>query len=240
MSKSFKMRHLLHPFTALVSGPSFAGKTSLVVDILNNSRDIINVNFEKIIWCYAEKNSIKSVLNNLNSEQRGKIEFVQGVPEEIPNTNSPILVVLDDLMTESASSKRVADLFTRQAHHLGISCFVLVQNLFNKGKWTRDISLNAKYIIHFKSPRDSQQFGYLARQIYPENSSDLVRVYKEICNQSHGYIFFDLCQDTHNLLRFKTNILDKNYTVIYCPLDSDKSLEHEEIKGEPAYIIRVV
>lgn len=233
------MKQLHHPFTAMVSGPSFAGKTSLVVEIINNARQIINVDFSKIIWCYSEKNAVTSVLRYFTNEQKQKIQFIKGVPDEFENDdNVPQLVVLDDLMSEAGTAKRVAEVFTRGSHHRNMSIILITQNVFHKGQWARDISLNAKYIIHFKSPRDSLQFGHLARQIYPENSSDLLRVYKDICKQSHGYIFLDLTQDVHNLLRFRTNIFDKDYTTVYCSPESDTTLEYETIKGQQAYVIR--
>lgn len=223
----------------MVSGPSFAGKTSLVVEIINNARDITNVDFKKIIWCYSEKSSVTSVLRSITNDQKEKIQFVKGVPDEFENEeNVPQLIILDDLMNEASTAKRVAELFTRGSHHKCLSVILITQNVFFRGPFTRDISLNAKYIIHFKSPRDSLQFSHLARQIYAENSRDLVRVYKEICKQPHGYIFLDLTQDVHHLLRFRTNILDKKYTTVYCDPDSDKNIEYETLTEQQAYVIR--
>lgn len=232
------MKQLHHPFTAMVSGPSFAGKTTFVIELINNSKDLIDVDFRKIIWCYSEQNAIADVVRKLAHEHKQKIRFVKGVPDEFHNENNvPQLVILDDLMNETASAKRVAEVFTRGSHHRNISVILITQNIFFRGPFTRDISLNAKYIAHFKSPRDSLQFSHLARQIYAENSADLVRVYNEICNKSHGYIFFDLTQTGHNLLRFRTDIFNKDYTTIYCNPNAEENIQHETIAGEQACVI---
>jgi len=46
----------------------------------------------------------------------------------------------------------------------------LFQDIFPKSLHTRVISLNTKYIVAFKNPRDKLQFQCLARQIYPEKN----------------------------------------------------------------------
>lgn len=190
---------LHHPMTMLIAGPSYSGKSTLVAGIINAGSEIIDVNFKKIIWCYAERNSVSSILPQINNEHKDKIQFVKGVPDEFGNPdNEPQLIVLDDLMCESNSASAVSELFTRGSHHRNFSVILITQNIFQKSKHSRDISLNAKYIVHFKSPRDILQFSYLARQIYPENSKDLCRLFKEITRTSHSYIFIDLTQDVHH------------------------------------------
>lgn len=222
------------PFTCLVSGPTLSGKTSIVIDIINKSRELIDATFQQIIWCYAEKNSIDTILARLNEEQKRKITFQHGIPDEFENKfNQPVLVVLDDLMTESAAARKVSELFTRGSHHRNLSIFLITQNLFNQEKYYRSISLNSKYIIHFKSPRDSMQFNSLARQI---GNPALVPVYKELCKKSHGYIFLDLSQEVNHLLRYRSNVLD-NYCTVFCDLDSDPDIKNETIGQYQTYII---
>jgi len=63
------------------------------------------------------------------------------------------LVVIDDLMNET--NRSVTDPFTKGSHHINISVIYIVQNLINKGKEHRTISLDSHYIVVFESPRDS-------------------------------------------------------------------------------------
>ena len=101
----------------------------------------------------------------------------EGVPEDFGSANGePSLVILDDLLTD-VYSKQVCKLFTRGSHHRNLSVILITQNLFHKGRFCRDISLNAHYIVAFKNVRDKKQFMYLASQVYPEDSVGLYNAY---------------------------------------------------------------
>ena len=56
---------------------------------------------------------------------------------------------------------------SERLHHVGISVIYLAQNLFRRGKYSCDLSLNMDYIVLFKNVRDSSQIGHLARQMFP-------------------------------------------------------------------------
>ena len=68
------------------------------------------------------------------------------------------------------------------------------------------ISLNSKYIVVFKNPRDKTKIVHLARQVYPENISSSHKTYLEACKNPHSYLFLDLTQSINDLLRFRTKI----------------------------------
>ena len=61
-----------------------------------------------------------------------------------------------DVMTQSGGDKRIADLFTKGSHHQNLSVIYVVQNIFQQGRETRNISLHAHYIVLSKSPWDKQ------------------------------------------------------------------------------------
>lgn len=228
---------LEHPFTMIIAGPSGCGKSTFVCNLLQNI-DIIDTKPDKIIWCSAEVNAIPRGLSSLN------IKFLDFIPDKIENTkNESILIILDDFMTEldSNAGLRICELFTKGSHHRNISVVLTTQNIFHRGRYSRDISLNAKYIVIFKNPRDKTQFNHLARQIYPENFKALQKVYKEITSIGHGYLFIDLSQGTNDALRFRTNIFTRKYSICYCDksqLQKSTSFENETIKEQQAYVIR--
>ena len=229
--------HFTHPFSLILAGPSGAGKSSFATALIENLDICVQPRILKIIWCYAE---ISSIPKRLKSRLNVPIQFHEGVPEKFENPlNIPTLIVLDDLMLES-DNKRVCELFTRGSHHRSLSVVLLTQNFFVKGNRCRDISLNAKYIVIFKNPRDKAQFQYLARQIYPENPRELVRVYNEQTARPFTYILFDLTQDTHPLLRYRTNIFDKDGCVVFCekPTISSENVQIETFDGIPTYALR--
>jgi len=54
----------------------------------------------------------------------------------------------------------------RGCHHRNISLILITQILSLQGRYCRDISLNAHYLVAFKNVRE-KQYMYLAHQVYP-------------------------------------------------------------------------
>jgi hypothetical protein len=161
--------------------------------------------FQSIVWCYG------AIIPNLSVKN---VKFHRGIPDmntfDIPPNS---LLILDDLMSETDSN--VANLFTKYAHHKNLTVIFIVQNLFPKGKHARDISLNAQYIVVFKNPRDKLQIQYLARQIMPRHSKDIVEIFDQVTSKPHTYLLFDLTQSTHDALRIRTNIFPDETMHVY-------------------------
>ena len=118
-------------------------------------------------------------------------------------------------MTEVINDPEILNLFTVGTHHTNTSVFFLTQNIFSKGKFSRDLSLNTNYIINFKNPRDQLQFQVLARQIYGNKSKFLLESFRDATKNPYGYIFLDLKQETDYKNRVQTGILPYQKRVIY-------------------------
>lgn len=222
-------KQFIHPFSMILSGPSGCGKTTFLRKLCENREWLIDGEIKKILLCYSEINAVPHIKDK-------HIELFQGVPEYIENSkNERMLVILDDLMNDSDNVK-ISELFTKGSHHRNISIVLITQNIFHRGSHSRDISLNTKYFIIFKNPRDQQQFQFFARQIYPENPKDLVRIYKEVTSISHSYLLIDLTQGINDNLRVRTDIFNKFYCTVFCKVKNNE-LEAEEFEGEQAYAI---
>jgi len=150
-----------------------------------------------VIWCYSKKTA------------RGR----------------PCLVIFHDLLND-VYSKQMCDLFTNGSHHRNISVILITQNLLHQGRYCTDISLNAKYLVLLNNVRDKNQFMFLARQVYAENSASLYKYYLDATQRPHGYLILDLSQDTDDRLRFRTDIFPAEQTNVYSPI-SDESSEIE-------------
>jgi hypothetical protein len=161
------------------------------------------------------------------------------IPQTFENISDNTLIILDDLMTD-AYTKNICELFTKGSHHNNLSVILVTQNVFHQAKYCRDISLNCKYLVVFKNPRDKSQILSLARQIYPENAMEIMRVYNEVTSEPHGYMFFDLTQSTNDLVRFRTDIFHKQFFTCYCPsacLENPRfCAKNEAIEGKQTYI----
>lgn len=130
------------------------GKSHFVQEMLINRRKIFDVDFDRVVWCYSISSSVPDI--------QGIDEFHQGIPSSFQNdANEKVFYIIDDLM-DDLNSEKISNLFTKYSHHLGISVCVITQNLYQKGSHFRTVSLNAKYIVIFKQPRDKSQFSFLA------------------------------------------------------------------------------
>ena len=83
----------------------------------------------------------------------------------------------------------------------------------------RDISLNCHYIVCFKNPRDQAQINYLARQLYPSNTKFIQEAYQDATRNAHGYLLFDLKQNTPDEHRVRTNVFPSDsFNYAYVPV----------------------
>ena len=145
----------IHPSTFLLAGPTGSGKTYFVSRLL--CEHLIFPFPTRIIWIYSEWQCAYELLRS----KIPTIEFRKGpssqkLYEEI-SPHERNLIVLDDQMTNAGKSKELSKLFVQGSHHKNLSVFYLVQNIFDKGKEHRTVSLNSHYTIIFKNPRDNVQ-----------------------------------------------------------------------------------
>jgi hypothetical protein len=195
-----------HPFTALVAGSTGSGKTHFVREILANYQLTTSIKKQrlKVLWAYGQHQE----LYNQSIAPNVEVSYYDGVPTDtVLDEMKPDIIVCDDLMVEISKSDQVADIFTKKSHHMNISIFFIVQNLFFQGKTMRTISLNSQYIILLKSARDKQQIAALGRQLYPTKSTFFVDVYNDATSQPFGYLLIDLHPSTRDNLRLRTRII---------------------------------
>jgi len=201
---------LKHPCTAMICGPTQSGKSTFVVKLIEGEN--FNTVFNSIIWCYSISYPALNVSNFT------KLMYNKGIPsfEQINQVAAPALLILDDQMRNCDST--ILDMFTKNSHHLGISVIFLTQNLYFKGKYNRDISLNSHYLILFKNPRDYTQAQHLSRQVCKHTSKHFMEAYVDATRRPHGYLLVDLQQSTPEDCRFRTNIFGEmypGYPIIY-------------------------
>jgi hypothetical protein len=120
-----------HPFTCVTAGPTSSGKTVLIRRILKHHRALINfkngiIDKLKVLWAYGQWQSLyKEQIHNV------EIRYVEGLPSEDEILEDKLhIVIIDDLMTELGSDKKLTNLFTKGSHHNDISVIFMSQNIF--------------------------------------------------------------------------------------------------------------
>lgn len=174
---------------------------------------MFNQPIQEIVYCYGEFQP-----RFLDMEREiPNIQFIEGFPENIYSlfNNTPGVLVLDDLMSESTSKDAMVNIITKGCHHHNISTLFLVQNLFPPGKHSRTISLNTHYIITFKHPRDSLGVSILARQAFPNAIKYVMESFEDATKQPYGYLVFDLHPSTSEKVRLRTSIFPDEQQVAY-------------------------
>lgn len=204
-----------HPFTCMLAGPTMSGKTTILSQILSNHKVMIDKKIDRIIYCYARWQDSYDKMKIVNTN----IEFKEGLPEiDLIAANQNNLLILDDLMDQCEKDKTILNLFTTDSHQKSISVFLITQNLFSQGKFSRTIGLNCHYLFLLNNPRDQSQIYYLARQMFPNNSKFLIECYQDAVEQKKfGYLFIDLKQSTKKQHRVQTGILPNEEWIIYQP-----------------------
>ena len=176
--------------------------------LIDNFREKIEPLPRRIWYCYGE---FQPIFNNYP-----QIHFHEGLPDisdaAFDGTESTLLI-LDDLMSDI--NQLVADIFTKISHHRNLSILHLTQNLFDKNKYARTISLNAHYLVLFKNPRDATQFATLARQMYPNASKFAIEAYKDATSAPCGYLLIDLKSEQDERCRLRTNVFRGEMQCVY-------------------------
>lgn len=185
-----------------IAGPSQSGKTHFVLQLLDQRQEHFISPLDGVLWCYG----ISDPALHRQLESKG-YKLHRGLPNEkdiAPNS----ICVMDDLLTESQSSKEVTNMCTRLAHHKPCLVILIVQNLFPGGKDSRTRSLNTHYYIIFKNPRDNLQFEIFARQIKAHQAKSLISAYEDATQRPYGYLLIDFTQECPDSLRYRANVLD--------------------------------
>jgi len=100
----------------------------------------------------------------------------------------------------------ITQLFVRTVHHRRLCIVLIVQNLFEK--YLRTLSLNAQYLVIYKSVRGQQQVQYLGKQL--GCTQFLSEIYRDATVNPYSYLLVDLHPLTPDALRFRTNLFGEN------------------------------
>lgn len=219
--KNFLTLH--HPFTMIVAGPTGSGKTQWVTKLLTEFQNITTLTVNRptnILWCYGQWQQLYSErIPNCN------VQYYKGLVSS--NINSitkgptPDVIVIDDLMSETASDPKLASLFTRESHHENISVIFIIQNLYVQGRKIRDITLNAQYLVIMKTKRDLRQIAEMGNQLMFGEAKYFKWAYMKATNNiPFSYLFCNLHPKADDTLKLCTRILP-----------------HEYVKGSPLFFI---
>lgn len=170
-----------------------------------------------IYYCYSVEQQLFAEMKKALPD----ITFYEGLPTkadlETWHMKEPgeKILVIDDMMSESAKSKDVADIYCKYAHHFKFFCFLICQNAFCPGREFRTISLNTHYFFLFRNNRDEYQtFG---RQIFQYQTKYFRDSYMKATAEKYKYLLVDLSPHSDPKYKLRTNILPGQLLTVYLP-----------------------
>ena len=187
-----------------VTGATGSGKTRICKQLLENASKFID---PLPVECFYHYGIYQNLFDQFNCTY--PVNFVEGLPEidSLPKDGQHRIIIIDDLMDEAAASAQICNLFTKISHHLNYSVILLTQNLFNKGKYFRTISLQAQYLFLLKSVRDVSVVINLGKQM--GNSKFLLACYEDATAIPFGFLFLDLKSSSDDKYRVRANIFSE-------------------------------
>jgi SpoVK/Ycf46/Vps4 family AAA+-type ATPase len=199
------------PSSFILAGSSSCGKTTWVLNVLRHGRQMFrdprvmdHVYYFYNIWqeafdIFDKEGIVTEWINEVPTR-----ESITELTERHKKTGGSV-VVIDDYA--NSLPKESVELFTIMAHHLRLCIFLQSQSLFPNNVAYRELSLNANYLIVFKTSRDLEQVRRLARQLAPTNFLTVVKIYEDETENQFSYLLVDLHHSTPKLLKYRSNVL---------------------------------
>jgi hypothetical protein len=198
MQTTYDLR-LVNSSSMIVAGPTQAGKTTFVHELLNLRHLIFKEPITSIYWVCNEYPKY---------DVRRDVEYIVGLPTDgfdFVRRNS--IVVIDDLMMEAKDSSAITNLFTKVTHHLNCFVIYITQNYFTSTCEDVTRRRNVQYVVLFKNPADVSQIRTIGQKMFPTEPRFLTSTYTNAVSRPHGYLLLDLRQETPDILRVRSNIL---------------------------------
>lgn len=202
---------LQKPFRLLVAGGSGSGKTEFVKRLVNEK--YYDDDFDHIMYVYPDY--LEECPTEFNTDNN--VESLAGLPDKSllsalePNT----LIILDDMMMETAKNDDIAKLFTVIARKKNISIILIVQNIYQQGKHFRTIRLNSTGIVLFKFYAGVDSNYRLLRDI---GLLSLIskRQLENIYSDRYQYIYLNLHPNRqYDYSAVRSNIFDEFSRIYY-------------------------
>ena len=204
---------LKHPSRMIIYGPSGSGKTSFIEKMLFSMKELFGFYFDRIIYYSGQSFPRFNYIHGISIEKTSS--FNQDNLNTINNLMNN-LIIIDDNMRQVTNDLLISDLFTKLSHHLNITVVLLVQNLFPKSKFMRDISLNSTYLVLMSNPREKLQIKILSSQIDGSDNLFILKAFLEATkNKPFSYLFLDFDQNTPEEVRVRTNIFPNEEQIAF-------------------------
>ena len=197
-----------HRYRISVRGGSWSGKTTALLNIINNQPDINEIYLYakdpyEVKYQYLIDKREKVGLDHFNDMQ----DVYKNIEEYNLGKKHKILIVLDDMIADMINNKKlnpvVTELFIR-GRKLIISVVFITKSYC---KVPKDVRLNSTHFFIMEIPNNGE-----LQQIALGHSSDIyfknfMKIYKKCTAEQFSFLVNDTTLPSDNPLRFRKNIL---------------------------------
>lgn len=158
------------PFAMTISGPSQAGKSEFLYQMVKFREQVCTATFHRIIYCqsnsYSQKN--QEFFKRLQ-ELFPQLEIHQGLPNltelQLNMNNLHSLLLVDDLMDPIMKSNDMVELVSKDVHNFNISVIFVLQNYFATSKHGKTLTRNCQYKVFFYNRIELLELRNISSQI---------------------------------------------------------------------------
>ena len=196
-------------FKLFIAGPSGAGKTWFVRELMKNldifakaPPKILTLVYKVYQPIYKDMGLDHVIEDGPHLKER-LFEIAMG---------RPMLVIFDDMMN-STSLKELADLFTVHGRHHNLSMIFLSQQVYNGNNQDfKQIKRNCDYMALFKNPQNAQEIRTLSSQMTP-GRMELVSYFTQATQNGHAYLFINLTQQCKDQVKYLSQLFNETHVV---------------------------
>ena len=187
-----------HPYRILIIGGSGSGKTNILLDLINEQKDIDKIylyakDLSKAKNEYLIKNRENVGIKHLNDSKafikcsNTMNDVYENIDHYNPNRKRKILIVFDDMIADMTNKKFqsiIKELFTR-CRKPNISLVFITQYYFSV---TKEVRLNSTHFLIMKinSRRELQNMAF--NHSADIDCKDFMKIYRECTKEPYSFL----------------------------------------------------
>ena len=158
MAHDFKFFQIPPKSRLVISGPSCAGKSSLVKRFIEHADKLFVEPPDQIIYFSPYRET-------WFDDFQDSVTFTNTIPKRLkPHVSK--FIIFDDVILDDAALKEIAEFYCKRCSHENIVALLITQNLFTPNRYYRTISLNSSIFVIFSSIRATKQIEHFGNQIF--------------------------------------------------------------------------
>ena len=207
-----------HRYRILMIGGSGSGKTSTLLNLINEQKDIDKIylyakDLSKPKYEYLIKNRENAAIEHVNDgnafiECSNTMDDVYKNIDDYNPNGRKILLVFDDMIADIMTNKKfeaiIQELFIR-SRKINISLVFITQSHFSVPK---DVRLNLAHYFIMENNKKKELQNIAINPSADIDYKDFMKIYRECTKEPYNFLTIDTTLPSSNPLRFRKKLFD--------------------------------